>query len=276
MSWGLLIEPPGSPWTPWLSVLDVSPAQGAWYDASRLLDPQPRHRLRLRAASDGSAYLILDLGAPGATLTHVALVSTTLSIGTLRVRGSASDQTVTTSLAFDTSAVPLADLAEPRSGTIVLPVTSSGATQYLRLDLADQAPEGFVDIGLFFGGAATIPSRNYAFGAVWGRLDGSQRDVSADTGVSFGRAAAAPRFMDFSVPHPASETAWGTASNPLTERLRICAANQCDVLVMRDTAETDAAMLSRTSIWGRLEQPGGDVIEMFDVARVRWRIVERI
>lgn len=275
MSWGLLIAPLGSPASPWLSVTTVAPDQGDWYDSSRLLDPQPRSRLRLRAAVDGTAALALDLGAPGATLTHVALVSTTLTAGTIQVRGSASDSAVLSGLAFDSGTVSLVDLAEPESGSIVLPVTSSGASQYLRMDLAGQTPEGFVDVGLFFGGAATIPSRNFQFGAGLGRIDLSQRDVSQDTGASFGRAGAAPRVWTFTVPHPRSETAWAGTDAALTERLRRAAAAQQDVLVILDTDETDPAVLSRNAAWGRLE-PASDVIEQFDVVRVPWRFTERI
>ena len=148
MAWGLLIDPRGSPWAPWLSVTEVLPAQGEWFDASRLLDPQPRHFVSLRAGIDGAAALAFDLGAPAEMLTHAALIATTLAAGMLRLAGSASDPTGAAGEAFDTGALDLAGLAEPRTGSIVMALAPVGPAQYLRVELAGQVPNGFVEVGL--------------------------------------------------------------------------------------------------------------------------------
>lgn len=273
MAWGVLIDPRGSPWRPWTSVTEVTPAQGAWYDPARLVDPQPRHRMRLQCDAHGAAAIAFALGAPAEVLTHAALVSTTLAAGTLRLRGSASDATAAAGDAFDVT-VSAVDLAEPASGSIALALAPSGPAQYLRVDITDQVPEAQIDIGLIVAGAVLIPARQFQYGSVVGRIDFSRRDVSAETGATFGRAGPTARQWEFEVPHPRAETMWG-GGDSLTDRLRRCRAAQHDVLAIPDVTDAPAAM-SRRAVWGALEPVGGDVIQMFDVARVRWRVTERI
>lgn len=273
MPWGLLIDPRGSPWRPWAAVTEVVPAQGPWFDPARLLDPQPRCWMRLRCDVDGAAAVAFDLGAPAEVLTHAALIATTIAGGTLRLRGSSSDSTGAAGEAFDV-AVPAGALAEPGSGSIAVALSPDGPAQYLRVDVSGQVPEAWIDIGLIVAGAAVLPARQYAFGSSLGRIDFSRRDVSAETGAGFGRAGPTARQWEFEVPHPRAETMWG-GGDSLTDRLRRCRAAQHDVLVIPDVADAPAAM-SRRAVWGALEPVGGDVIQMFDVTRLRWRVTERI
>ena len=275
MAWGLLIDPRGSPWAPWLSVTEVLPAQGEWFDASRLLDPQPRHFVSLRAGIDGAAALAFDLGAPAEMLTHAALIATTLAAGMLRLAGSASDPTGAAGEAFDTGALDLAGLAEPRTGSIVMALAPVGPAQYLRVELAGQVPNGFVELGLVVAGAAVLPARQWQFGAAAGRLDLSLGETAAETGVMFGRPGAAPRIWQFSVPHARAESVPAGPAMPLTDRLRLAAADRRDVLAIPDIADAPTAM-SRRAIWGRIESAGGDVMQHFDVVTVPWRVVERL
>lgn len=275
MSLGFLIGARGGPARPWIAVTTVSPPQGAWYVPERLLDPQPRHRLRLRTDTVGSLMIAFDLGAPAESVTHVALISTTLAAGVMLVAGSPTHPTAGDGAGFNSGAIALASLAEPQSGSIVVPVTSAQPSQFLRVELAGQEVEAFVDLGLIVCGQAVAPARTLQFGTASGRLDAGLRDVAVGTGASFGRAGARPRFLEFELAHTRAETIPAGTAPTLTDRLRVAAADQHDVLVMPNVADA-AAIASRRAIWGRCEAVGGDVWERFDVARTRWRVVERI
>ena len=151
-------------------------------DWSQLKDPQPRHRARVNASS---ANLILDLGSVMA-VDVAALISTSLdSAATARLRMSASDATVTSSLLYD-SGVQGACTDSAWTGAVIGCLTASVNVRYLRWDLTAGASP--IDIGLAPCGLLWRPGRNFAYGAQEGRADPSQRDVNPDTGAEFGFA----------------------------------------------------------------------------------------
>lgn len=276
MGWGVLIDPRPTAWRPFAQVTGVHPAQDAWFDPARLLDPQPRARLRLRCDAAGEAWLALDLGAPAELLTHAALVSTTIAGGTLRLAGSATDPTAAAAEAFDTGVLPADGLAEPVSGTIALALAPAGPAQYLRLALT-AAPLAWIDIGLIVAGAAWVPQRQWQYGAQVGRLDLSAEDQNPASGATFARPGPTPRVWEFDVPHGRAELIGPDAINggeTLLDRLDRLAAARRDVLAIPDLGDAPGRM-SRRAIWGRLVAPPS-TLARFDVVRRRWRIVERL
>ena len=89
------------------------------------------------------------------------------------------------------------------------------------------------------------------------------------------RERSTPTISANELAHTRAETIPAGTAPTLTDRLRVAAADQHDVLVMPNVPDA-AAIASRRAIWGRCEAVGGDVWERFDVARTRWRVVERI
>ncbi len=91
--------------------------------------------------------------------------------------------------------------AEQREGVVGCAVLAPAATyRYWRFDMIDAAnPDGYLEVGRLFGGAAWSPSVNAVYGASLGYED---RDVvtEMDSGSEYTRKRNAPRVAQFALP----------------------------------------------------------------------------
>lgn len=212
-------------------------------DWSFLKDPQPRHRARV---NDVSAYLILDLGA-AVSVDVAALIGTSLDgNATARLRMSASDATVTGSLAYDSTVltgVSDTDFYGAIIGCLPTPVSA----RYIRWDVTQAS--GPIDIGLAPCGLLWRPSRNFSFGGQEGLLDSSQRDLNQDTGAEFGLDGVVRRTKQLTFA-AFNKT---EARSDLLKMDRVKASG--DVLFVEDPDATWYER-ARDGIWGSFRQPG--------------------
>jgi hypothetical protein len=213
-----------------------------------LKDPQPRHRARV---NDTTAYLILDLGS-ARSFDVAALIGTSLdAAATARLRASASDATVTGSLAYD-SGVQSGCTSTAWNGAVIGCLPAAVSARYLRWDLTLAA--GPVDIGLAPCGLLFRPARNFGFGGQEGRIDASVRDSNPDTGAEFGLVLPQRRIKQ--ITFPAFTKAEVRGDLDAMDRL---VGSAGDVLFVEDP-DASWADRARDSIWGSFRQPGAGAL----------------
>jgi hypothetical protein len=213
-------------------------------DWSQLKDVQPRHRARVAATS---AFAILDL-LSATPVDVAALISTSLdATATARLRMSASDPTVTSSLLYDSGVLSsITDAAW--NGAVIGCLAASVTVRYLRWDVTQSASP--LDIGLAPCGLLFRPGRNFSYGSQEGRADPSQRDVNSDTGAEF----------SFALPQKRVKVLTYSALTKAEVRGDLDAMDRLagvfgDVLFVENPDDTWANS-ARDSIWGGMRPVG--------------------
>jgi hypothetical protein len=217
-------------------------------DWSFLKDPQPRHRTRVNASS---ANLILDLGA-AVSIDIATLIGTGMdSTSTARLRMSASDATVTGSLAYDSTV--LASVTDAAwTGAVIGCLPAPVTARYIRWDVVQGGAP--IDIGLAPCGLLWRPSRNFSFGGMEGRSDASRREVNPDTGAEFGLALAQRRTKRLTF----AALTKSEVRTDLDAMDRLVGAGG-DVLFVEDS-DASWADRARDAVWGSFRESGsGDL-----------------
>lgn len=242
-------------------------ATASGLDWAQLKDVQPRHRARVAATS---AYLILDLGS-SKSVDVAALISTSLdSAATARLRMSASDATVTGSLAYD-SGVQASMTDTAWNGAVIGCLSTPVTARYIRWDLTQSSSP--IDIGLAPCGLLWRPGRNYAYGMQEGRTDPSSRDPNPDTGAEFGFAMPQKRVKLLTFP---GLTRLETRQN--VDALDRMVGVAGDALYVEDSDATWADR-ARDGIWGAVRQVGQDPLSTrtySDVYSRAFSVTERL
>lgn len=194
-------------------------------------------------ATSGTADIILDMGA-SLTVQAVALIRTNLAgTDTVRVRMSASDPTVTSSLAHDSGVLtPDIDTTHKR---FVYFIDAGVTARYVRLDLGAAAA---AEAGRLLVARAWTPSSNMQYG--WQRTWRDPSRISESLGqIRYTDVRERQRGYAFRLTG-LTET---EVFDEIDEINRINGTS-VDLLICRDSAAT-AAALGRETIWGTLEQP---------------------
>lgn len=156
----------------------VSPTPPANMYVDKLLDPQPRHRVRLPSST---GVILYDLGA-ALPVDVLALISTNLSQSSqVHIRASTSDPSALTGLLYDSGST--ANVTHTAfNGNVICTIAAPVTARYWRITIAGPDP---IDIGLVPIGLLFRPGRNYAYGAREGRVDLSTRPQNPHTGGEF-------------------------------------------------------------------------------------------
>jgi len=212
-----------------------------------------------------AAYLILDMGSP-VSCDVVALLGTNLTpTGTIRVRASDADPTVTGTLLRDTGV--LTGAAKAGYGAIYKAFTTAEA-RYWRIDLSDPAvAEGDLRVGRLFLGASWEPAQGMDFGWSITTLDDSPGDESY-AGQEYDEQKPQRRFLSFVLDHMTEAEAYGSAFAIARANGRVR-----DVLVIRDPAGT---YLSEQAIFGKLASGEPIPHRLAQVFRQRFTVRERL
>ena len=244
----------------------VVPAPVTGMDTAKLLDPQPRHRMRIAATSVAILY---DMGAP-LGIDCFALISTNLlDTATLQFRASTTDPSATGALLYDSGA--LAGVTHPVfNGNVICTLPAPVTARYWRVDITGAVNP--IDIGLIKIGTLFRPSRNYAYGAREGRVDLSTREKNPHTGG------------DFCTVGPTLRTRLITIAGLTLAELRetfdffdYAVGAGGDVLWV-DNPDADFMTRARMSVWGSFREIGADLGAR--IAAQNWarsfRVTERL
>jgi|SRR5262245_11466722 len=249
-------------------VPNVTSGTAAGLGTDKLLDPQPRHRMRVAA---GSTAIIYDLGS-ALPVDCFALISTTITsqVSTsVRIRASTADPNALTSLLYDSGVTfNVTDVVYNGNviGTIAAPVTA----RYWRVDIFTL--DSVIDIGLIKIGQLFKPGRNYAYGAREGRVDLSTREKNPHTGGDFCTRGVTFRTRLITIA--------GLTKTEVRESFQFfdfAVGAGGDVLWIDDPEDT-AINRARDSIWGSFREIGADLAAR--IASQNWarsfRLTERL
>jgi DNA-binding beta-propeller fold protein YncE len=234
----------------------------------KLLDPQPRHRMRL---SGSTAHFVMDLGAIY-SLDCFALISTNITdAGSARVRVSDTDAAAVSSLTHD-SGVMNGCTDDEWMGQVIQVLTSPINGRYLRWDLTIGSGAS-IDIGLAPVGLLWRPQRNYAYGANRGRQDYSVREGNSRTGTNFPVRGSSARVQAFQLTAMTPAEADGDMRN-MDSRVGVAG----DVLWIPEA--TDVILTrAKDCIWGAFKQVGTPTLIVHDSFQIHSRafqMVERL
>lgn len=234
--------------------------------ASRLVDPQPRHRARWVAPT--TAFVSFDLGQPQ-QLGAFALVSTNLTAASVaRFRCSLVD-----GLGTEVYLSPnVAGLTAPEWNGAVVHVPPAPVTaRYVGFRI-DDPTLAWIDVGRFVAGPLWRTAKAWQYGAQLGRLDLSVREQNPTTGAEFGRAGPRPRAMLFTLPALTAAEAEGDL-----EAMDRTVGAAGDVLWIPDVTRT-AAALAQTAIWGSFRPVGESLATRANFVQLgrAFRLVERL
>ena len=237
-------------------------------NVAKLLDPQPRHRMRLNG---DTVHFVMDLGAVY-SVDCFSLVSTNLNDGsTVRVRASATDAAAVSSLTYDSGVLGTVTDDE-WLGQVVLTLSAPVNLRYLRWDIVASGSAS-VDIGLAPVGLLFRPQRNYAYGAQRGRQDYSIREGNSRTGTNFPVRGSTARVQGFSL-SALTPAEVHVDIRQMDSRMGVAG----DVLWVPET--TDVALTrAKDCIWGAFKQVGNPsmiVHESFEIHSRTFQMVERL
>lgn len=236
--------------------------------ASMLVDPQPRHRMRLAGTT---CNFILDLGAQF-LVDAFALISTTLQAdSTVRVRFSDTDPAGLTSLLHDSGPVTGLTDAAWLGQVVAVPSPATRIGRYVRWDL--QASSGVsIDVGLAPCGPLFRPTRNYAYGAARGVQDYAVRDANPRTGAMFGVTGSRARVQQFAL---SSLTPAEVESDVKEMDRRV--GTEGDVLWIPESTD-DSLTRARDSIWGGFRAQGSALTthDSFNLKSRAYLVTERL
>lgn len=188
-----------------------------------------------------AAYAIADMGSAVAC-DILALLGTNLTpTGTVRVRASSLDATVTGSLLLDTGV--LTGAAKAGYGAIYKAFASTTA-RYWRIDLSDAAvAEGNLRVGRLFLGPSWTPTQGPDFGWAIQTLDDSPGDESY-AGQEYDEEKPQRRLLTFVLDHMTEAEAYGSAFALARANGRVR-----DVLAIYDI---NGSYLSEQAVFGKL------------------------
>lgn len=211
-----------------------------------------------------SAYLIFDMGA-SVTADVLAVLGANLSAaGTVRVRASDSDSTVTSSTLLDTGALASGIVGDFAS---IYKQFASTTARYWRLDFDDSSLEDNIQIGRVFIGPSWEPTYNMMLGVAY--IDDDPSIVS--------RSRAGQRFVE-ELPHQRGimfELDFLSESEMMDNAFAMARANGIarDVLVIPDIA---SSYLAQKSVFGPCVASTPVVNDKLYLYRQKFTVEERL
>lgn len=211
-----------------------------------------------------SAYVIFDMGSSIACDTAALLGTNITSSGTVRVRASDADPTVTGSLLRDTGS--LASGAKTGYGGIYKQFTTATA-RYWRIDIADATVSDNLEVGRVFLGPSWTPSINMQLGWSVTPVDPSLRTPSYG-GQVYADEKPQQRVVQFELDFMNEAEMFGNA-------FALARANGVvrDVLAIPDI---DGSYLPEQAVWGLLSASAPLVNEKLSLYRQKFSIEERL
>lgn len=216
------------------------------------------------AAGVKSAYLILDMGASVACAIAALLGTNLTAAGTIRIRASDSDPTVTSSTVYDSTAVATGITAG--YGAIYKSFDSATA-RYWRFDLSDSAVSSNLQVGRVFLGPKWTPTIAQQLGWSVMAADPSRRTQTYGGQVHVDERPQ-QRVVQFTLD-------FMTEAEMFANAFALARANGLvrDVLVIN---EIDGSYLSQQAVWGLLEASEPLVNEKLALWRQKFTVRERL
>lgn len=200
---------------------------------SMLVDPQPRHRVRVIGSS---ASLTINFGSTK-VIRAACLISTNLtSAAQVRLQAGSYDsgsETSTTGSAWN--------------GNVIHVFPLNVSTSSLTWTIYDGSNDT-IDIGLAPCGPLFIPTINHAYGYEWGGIDGGIRDLNQSTGTEYCKTGAFRRTAS-----PRFDSVSGSESYGDWEQMDRIVMSTGDVLWIPDI-DASRINLAARCIWGGFKQ----------------------
>jgi hypothetical protein len=207
---------------------------------SNLKDPHIARKWR----GMGTGFnIIADLGSVQSIDTVAMFGLNLTTVGSARVRASASDPTALSSLLYDSST--LSSPVDPNYKSLIVLLSSAVSVRYVRVSLADTSLT-YAEAGRIFIGKRTQFTNNFEPGWQMGYIDRS-RIVESRAGQQFIDRDLSYRFVDLSFPLITEAERIG-----IVETLDREAGQRSDVLLLTNPASSN---LGRDSIWGLIKSP---------------------